>query len=156
MLRQRRDDPAAYVMGQTAVAEAFAASQDQPSLLSDAIAKRLAAQQAMALAPEERNALTKAERADILAGLRRLEAPERIAALAELSKVYGDLTALVAADLAEAGLSPVEVSVIDPSGHPAARERLARLVDSQRREKRAKAPEDAAIGRVIDRRLSGD
>ena len=47
-------DPAAYVMGQPAVAEAFAAAEQDPTLLPDAIARRLAAQEALGIKPEDR------------------------------------------------------------------------------------------------------
>src|SRR3546814_9047059 len=51
MLRDRRHDPAAYVMNQPAVAEAFAAAARDPALLGHAVAAGLAAQAALGLSP---------------------------------------------------------------------------------------------------------
>jgi len=116
MLRERRRDPAAYLMGQPAVAEAFAAAAKNPALLPDAVAARLAAQGALGLAVEEQNALTTEERAKIVDGLQRMEPHQQSVAMRELGRLYGDQAASVAADLAESGLAVEMQLAVDPSG----------------------------------------
>src|SRR3546814_19740192 len=83
------------------------------------------------LPPEERRALTREERAQVLAGLDALPPTERIVALGELTRRYGEQRGPVAAELAEAGLSPVEALLLDSSGQPVAWRRLARLLSRQ-------------------------
>ena len=119
MLSARRADPAAYVMQQPAVAEAFAAAARDPALLPDAVTARLAAQSAMGLMPEEQNALAAEERDAVVGGLRRLEPDQQIAVLSDLCRRYGDQAPAVAADLAETGLSLELQLAMDPSGNPA-------------------------------------
>jgi hypothetical protein len=131
MLRERHQDPAAYVMEQPAVAEAFASAAKNPALLPDAVRSRLAAQAALGLAPEEQNALTLEERAQILAGLQRLEPQQQFGALLELGRLYGDQAAVVASDLAEAGLSMEMQLATDPSGGPEVIGLLAQARESQ-------------------------
>ncbi len=130
MLRERDKDPAAYVMEQPAVAEAFAAAEKNPARLPDAIAARLAAQSAMGLVPEAQNALTLEERARIVDGLRRLEPQQQIAAMLELGRLYGDQAAKVASDLAETGLSMEMQLAADASGGPEVSGRLAQAGES--------------------------
>ncbi|MEO3429742.1 hypothetical protein AAFN88_12830 [Pelagibius sp. CAU 1746] len=142
MLRERSKDPAAYVMEQPAVAEAFAAAEKDPALLPDAVAVRLAAQSAMGLAPETQNVLTLEERARIVGGLRHLEPQQQVAALLELGRLYGDQAAMVASDLAEAGLSIEMHLAADPSAGPEVSGRLAQAGESQGE---AKTPEGGAV-----------
>jgi hypothetical protein len=153
MLRERHSDPAAYVMGQPAVAEAFAAAERDPALLPDAVAARLAAQAAMGLAPELRGALTKVERGQILAGLQPLVPRDRCAALEALARQYGDQAGQVAADLAEAGLSLLETLLLEPGSDAAGWLKMARLVDSQHQEQRSKPPDADAIAETAGRLL---
>ena len=153
MLRERQSDPAAYVMGQPAVAEAFAAAERDPALLPDAVAARLAAQAAMGLAPEARGALTKADRGQILAGLRPLAPKERCVALEALARRYGDQVDPVAADLAEAGLSPLEALLLDSGSDTAGWQTVARLMDSQQGEQPSKSPDAGIIAETAERLL---
>ncbi len=110
---------AAYVMGQPAVAEAFAAAEQDPTLLPDAIARRLAAQEALGIKPEDRRVLTKAEEQEIFEGIRNLTPEQQAAALASFRGRYGDGIGPVAAQLEEAGLPPSLAAHLDPSSDPA-------------------------------------
>ncbi|MGD1878323.1 MAG: hypothetical protein ACFB13_12600 [Kiloniellaceae bacterium] len=148
MLRERRADPAAYVMGLPAVAAAFAAAEKHPALLPDAVAGRLAAQAALGLTPEGQNVLTKEERAQIWSGLMRLAPEQRIAALMELGNLYGDQSGAVATDLAEAGLSVNELLAGDPSGGP---EVAGQLVQAAESRGEAKAPETGVIQEAAEK-----
>src|SRR3546814_18413986 len=86
---------------------------------------------ALGLSPEERRALTREERAQVLAGLDALPPTERIVALGELTRRYGAQSGPVAAELEEAGRSPVEALLLDSSGQTVARRSLARLLSRQ-------------------------
>ena len=108
-------DAAAYVMGQPAVAEAFAAAEQDSTLLPDAIARRLAAQEALGIRPEERRALTKSEEQEIFEGIWNLPPEQQAAALASFRGTYGDRIGPVAAALEEAGLPPSLAGYLDPS-----------------------------------------
>ncbi|MGF1631974.1 MAG: hypothetical protein ACFCUT_21060 [Kiloniellaceae bacterium] len=153
MLRERHGNPAAYVMDQPAVAEAFAAAERDPALLPDAVAARLAAQAAMGLAPEVRSALTKEERGQILAGLQQLAPKDRCAALQALGRLYGDQVGQVAIDLAEAGLSPLETLLLDPGSDTVSWQKIARLVDGQQEEQRSQSPDADIIAEAAERLL---
>ncbi|GAB4391009.1 MAG: hypothetical protein Tsb0032_00410 [Kiloniellaceae bacterium] len=151
MLRDRHADPAAYVMELPAVAEAFAAAEREPNLLAEAIAARLAAQAAMQVPPEERNALTLAERERILGGLRRMAPEQRLVALTELGRTYGRQSGAVAADLAERGLPVGEVLAADPSCGLDLAERLARAGEG-----RPAPGEGGLVDSAVEERLAAD
>ena len=119
LMEERREDPAAYVMEQPAVAEAFAAAEQDPTLLPDAIAGRLAAQEALGIKPEDRRVLTKPEEQEIFDGIRNLPPEQQAAALASFRGRYGDRVGPVVAQLEEAGLPPSLVAHLDPSSDPA-------------------------------------
>ncbi|GAB4375589.1 MAG: hypothetical protein Kow00114_38840 [Kiloniellaceae bacterium] len=148
MLHARRADPAGYAMQQPAVAQAFAAATKDLALLPDAVAARLAAQDALGLTPEAQNALTLEERSQIRADLMRLPSEQRIAALVKLGDLYGDQIAAVAADLAEAGLTPAELLAADPSGGLEVPDKLAQAAQGQGE---AKTPEGDVIGEAAER-----
>src|SRR3546814_13039320 len=97
------------------------------------------------MAPEERRALTLEERAQVLAGLDALPPTERIVALGELTRRYGEQSGPVAAELEEAGLSPVEALLLDSSGQPVAWRSLARLIARQDQGRQPKATEEDSI-----------
>lgn len=103
-------------MGQPVVAEAFA---EDPTLLPDAIAGRLATQQALGIKPEDRRVLTKSEEQEIFEGIRNLPPEQQAAALASFRGRYGDGIGPVAAALEEAGLPPFLAAHLDPSSDPA-------------------------------------
>ncbi|MEQ9607254.1 MAG: hypothetical protein RLN99_06265, partial [Kiloniellaceae bacterium] len=151
MLRERRRDPAAHVMGQPAVAEAFAAAAKNPALLPEAIAARLAAQGAMGLAAEEQNALTLGERAQIVDGLRLLEPRQQIIAMMELGRLYGDHAAAVSADLTDAGVSVEMQLAADPSGGGEVWGALALAADSR---DATMAPEGNVIQEAAERLIA--
>ena len=153
MLRQRRDDPAAYVMGQAAVADAFAAAELEDVALQDAVVARLAAQEAMELAPDQRSALTRSERALIMVDLQQRAPEGRVVALSELARRYGDLIGQVAADLTEAGLSPQEALLLDPSSEPSTWQKFAQALDSQQQAQNGMTPAAEAIGTAVDQHL---
>src|SRR3546814_20220839 len=94
---------------------------------------------ALGLAPEERRALTREERAQFLAGLDALPPTERIVALGELTRSYGEQSGPVAAELEEAGLSPVETLPHDSSGPPVSWRSLARRMPRQAQRRQPKA-----------------
>lgn len=150
MLRRRREDPAAYVMGLPRIAEAFAAAEADPTLLPEAIAGRLAAQAAMGLSPEEQTALTLAERRQIIAGLQQLAPEQRTAALRELHQTYGEQAAAVVADLAEAGFPVAEVLAADPSGGPEVESKFAQVGEGHGG---ARPPEAGVIDEAAEKPL---
>lgn len=154
MLRERRSDPAAYVMDQPAVAEAFTAAVRDPALLSDAVAARLAAQAAMELPLDQRRALTRDESAETLVSLDALPPAGRVAALAELGRRYGEQNGAVAAALMQAGLSPVEALLVDATDDPAPWRALTRLVDRPRQSPQATMPQSDLIAEAADRLIA--
>lgn len=151
MLRRRQEDPAAYVMGLPGIAEAFAAAEANPALLPEAIAGRLAAQDAIGLAPDQQNALTLAERVQVIAALQQLAPEQRTAALRELQKAYGEQAATVVADLVEAGLPLNESLTADLSGGPDVSGRLAQAGESQAG---AKTPEGGVIEAAAEKLIA--
>src|SRR3546814_14489204 len=96
------------------------------------------------MAPEERRALTREERAQVLAGLDALPPTERLVALGELTRRYGEQSGPVAAELEEAGLSPVEALLLDSSGQPVAWRSLARLISRQAHGRQPQPPAEHA------------
>ena len=129
LMEERREDPAAYVMGQPAVAEAFAAAEQDPTLLPDAIARRLAAQEALGIKPEDRRALTKSEASELIQSLQALPLEQQAAAVAELRDTYGAYSGRLAAELEEAGLPRLLALVLDPSSDPALAHRFVTLLN---------------------------
>jgi len=153
MLRERRRDPAAYLMGQPAVAEAIAAAAENPAILPDAIAARLAVQGALGLAVEEQNALTMDERTKIIDGLQHLEPQQQIVAMEELGRLYGDQATAVASDLVEAGLSMEMQLALDPSANLAVSGKLAQAAQSKGE---VKMPEAIAVEEAANRLIAGE
>src|SRR3546814_16642855 len=107
------------------------------------------------MAPEERRALTLEERAQVLAGLDALPPTERIVALGELTRRYGEQSGPVAAELEEAGLSPVEALLLDSSGEPVAWRSLARLIARQDQGRQPKEPEANSIADAKEYLVNG-
>jgi len=105
----------------------------------------------MGLAPEEQNALTLAERAEIVTGLGKMEPAAQVAAVMALGRAYGDQAGTVAADLAETGLSLGAVLAADPSGGPSVTGRLARAAESQGE---AKPQEGGAIEAAAEKLIA--
>src|SRR5690606_29392812 len=147
-------DPAAYTMDQPAVAEAFAAAARDPALTGDAVAARLAAQAAMGLPIDQRRALTRDESAEILASLDALPPAGRVAALAELGRRYGEQNRAIAAALMQAGLSPVEVLLLDAADDPSARRALARLAAGVEKGGERRAGEGNFIAESVERLIA--
>lgn len=154
MLRERRDDPAAYVMDQPAVAEAFAAAARDPALLGDAVAARLAAQAAMGLPLDQRRALTRNESAEILGSLDALPPAGRVAALAELGRRYEEQSGAVVAALTEAGLSPVEALLVDAADDPGVRRALTRIAAREGQGGEGRTAEGNLIAGAAERLLA--
>lgn len=124
-LEERRCDPAGYVMGQTALATLFAAAKDDPALLPAALASRLAAQEAMDIAPEDQRLLSQAEVSGILAGYQASSKQAKLEAIMTLRDKYGDESGRVATELEEAGLPPLVSYLLDPSGNTASARLMA-------------------------------
>ena len=117
------------MVGQPAVAEAFAAAEQDPTLLPDAIARRLAAQEALGMKPEDRRVLTKSEATELMQSLQALPLEQQAAAVAELRDTYGTHSGRLAAELEEAGLPRLLALVLDPSSGPALAHRFVTLLN---------------------------
>lgn len=154
LLRERARDPAGYAMGLAPVAEAFAAVDRDAALLPAAVTLRLAAQAAMGLAPEQRRALSDIEGEEILSDLRVLPARARVAALRDLARRYGDAAPNVAAELAEAGLSPAERQALEPGNGPGDWARLSELIEAQERRAAPAPVASSAVAEAADRRVT--
>src|SRR3546814_1770400 len=61
----------------------------------------------------------------------------------------------VAAELEEAGLSPVEALLLDSSGQPVAWRSLARLIARQDQGRQPKAPEEDSIADATEKLVTG-
>lgn len=150
LLEERGADPAAYVMGQPAVAEVFAAAEQDPTRLPDAIARRLAAQEALGIKPEDRRVLTKSEATELMQSLQALPLEQQAAAVAELRDTYGTHSGRLAAELEEAGLPRLLALVLDPSSDPALASQFVTLLNPQAGNSGAVFSEGGAMDRAVE------
>src|SRR3546814_10886312 len=71
------------------------------------------------------------------------------------SDLYGEQSGPVAAELEEAGLSPVEALLLDSCGQPVAWRSLARLIARQDQGRQPKAPEEDSIADATEKLVIG-
>ena len=141
-------------MGQPAVAEAFAAAEQDPTLLPDAIARRLAAQEALGIKPEDRRALTKSEEQEVLEGVRNLPPEQQAAALASFRGTYGDRIGPVVAQLEEAGIHPFLTLIVEPNSDPTLARRIAETLSGDGPSSASSPSETGIIGEAAARLLA--
>jgi len=125
MMRRRDDSPAAYVMTEPSVAEAYTAAQTTPALLPGAIGKSLAVQEAIGIAPDAQRILPDAHGAAArIAAMPAAQVPDTLEALRQQ---YGKYWGQARGELVDAGLPApyVVLGTLDEPEKAVARAELA-------------------------------